>query len=79
VPRSERPEAAGRLLELALATRAVVAAGLVPGDNDVDEALVEVLLGLVGRAPRVFERLVGLEVLPCAGELEAFVEVRWRP
>jgi hypothetical protein len=66
--RRERPEAAGCLLELALATRAVAAAGLVPGDDDMDEALVEVFLGLVGGPPRVLQRLVGREVLARAGE-----------
>jgi hypothetical protein len=35
----------------------------VPGDDHVDEPLEEVLLGRVGRAPRVLERLVRFEVL----------------
>jgi hypothetical protein len=79
VPGRERPEAAGRLLELAFAARAVAAAGLVPGDDDVDEALVEVLLGLVGGPPRVLQRLVRLEVLAGAGECEPPLEIRLRP
>jgi hypothetical protein len=75
----ERSEPPGRLLELALAAGTVVARGLVPGDDDVDEALEEVLLGRVGRAPRVLERLVGLEVLAGAGVVQPQLEVRRRP
>jgi hypothetical protein len=75
----ERPEPPGCLLQLALAAGMVPAAGLVPGDDDVDEPLEEVLLGSVGRPPRVFERLVRREVLTRAGELEAAIEVRRRP
>jgi hypothetical protein len=75
----ERPETPRRLLELPLAAGPVAAAGLVPGDDDVDEALEEVLLGRVGGAPGVLERLVSLEVLACPRELEASVEVRSRP
>ena len=63
----ERAEPPGCLLELALAPGAVAAAGLVPGDDDVDETLEEVLLGRVCGAPRVLERLVRLEVLAGAG------------
>ena len=63
----ERAEPPGCLLELALAAGTVVAPGLVPGDDDVDEALEEVLLGRVRRAPRVLERLMRLEVLAGAG------------
>jgi hypothetical protein len=59
----ERAEPPGCLFELALATGTVVAPGLVPGDDDVDETLEEVLFGRVCLAPRVLERLVGLEVL----------------
>jgi hypothetical protein len=59
----ERAEPPGCLFELALATGTVVAPGLVPGDDDVDETLEEVLFGRVCRAPRVLERLVGFEVL----------------
>ena len=59
----ERAEPSGCLLELALAAGTVVAPGLIPGDDDVDEPLEEVLLGGVGCAPRVLERLVRLEVL----------------
>ena len=59
----ERAEPPGCLLELALAAGTVVAPGLVPGDDDVDETLEEVLLGRVCGTPRVLERLVRLEVL----------------
>ena len=75
----ERAEPPGCLLELALAAGAVVAPGLVPGDRDVDETLEEVSFGRVRRAPRILERLVRLEVLARAGEVEAAVEVRRRP
>lgn len=78
--RRERAEAPRRLLELALATGVVAAAGLVPRDDDVDEALEEVLLGRVGRPPRVLERFVRLEVLAPAREIEPPLEVvRPRP
>ena len=63
----ERPEPPGCLLELALATGTVITPGLVPGDDNVDETLEEVLLGGVRRAPRVLERLVRFEVLARAG------------
>ena len=80
MPRRERTEAARSLLELPLAARTVAAAGLVPRDDDVDEALKEVLLGRVGGPPCVLERLVRLEVLPGAREYEAVLEVlRLRP
>ncbi len=75
----ERAEPPGRLLELALAAGAVVASGLVPGDDDVDEPLEEVFFGRVRCAPRVLERFVRLEVLAGARQSEAAVEVRRRP
>ena len=76
----ERVEPPGRLLELPLAARLVPAAGLVPGDDDVDEPLEEVLLGRLRGAPRVLERLVRGEVLTCPGEVEPAFEVsRQRP
>ena len=59
----ERAEPPGCLLELPLAAGTVVAPGLVPGDDDVDETLEEVLFGRVRRAPGILERLVRLEVL----------------
>ena len=75
----ERAESPGCLLELALTTGPVVAPGLVPGDDDVDEALEEILLGRVRCAPRVLEGLVRLEVLAGTGEVEPSLEVRRRP
>lgn len=75
----ERAEPPGCLLELALAAGTVVAPGLVPGYDDVDETLEEVSFGRVRRAPRILERLVRLEVLARAGEVEPAVEVRRRP
>ena len=71
----ERRQAPGGLLELALATRAVPAAGLVPGDGDVDEALEEVLLGPIRRPPRVLERLVRGEELAAPDQAEAALEI----
>ncbi len=60
---------ADRLLELALGSDLPAAAGLVPGDGDVDEALEEVAFGLGRRAPGEFELLVRGEVLAGAYEL----------
>ena len=78
--RRERPEPALRLLELPLEPRPVPPAGLVPGDNDVNEPLEEVLLLGLRRAPGVLERLVGGEVLAVPGKLEASLEIsRDRP
>jgi hypothetical protein len=79
VLRCERPKPPGRFLQLALAAGTVAATSLVPGHDDVDEPLEEVLFGRVGRAPRVLERLVRGEVLARARELEAADEVRRRP
>ena len=72
---AERPEPARGLLELPSAARLVATACLVPGDHDVDEPLEEVLLGGVGGAPRVFERLVCGEVFSRPRQLQATREV----
>jgi hypothetical protein len=77
VRRREGGEPARGLLELPLAARLVAAACLVPGDDDVDEPLEEVLLGGLGRAPGVLECLVRGEVLAGAGEIEPAGEVRF--
>ena len=69
--RREGPEPALRLLELPLESDPIPAAGLVPGDDDVDEPLEEVLLLGIGRAPRILERLVRGEVLAPPREVEA--------
>jgi hypothetical protein len=66
----ERREPALRLLELPAAADEVAAPVLVPGDDDVDEALEEVALLRRRLPPRLLERLVGLEVAPVARELE---------
>ena len=66
----ERPEPSLRLLELTLEADPVPAARLVPRYDDVHEPLEEVLLLGLGRAPGILERLVCLEVLARARELE---------
>ena len=67
-------EAAGRLLELALAARPVPATPVMPGDCDVDEPLEEVAL-LGGRfAPLVLELLVRLEVRALTDQSDAMLE-----
>ncbi len=73
--RCERPEPAGGLLQLPQAADLVATTGLVPGDDDVDEPLEEVLLRGLRSAPRILERLVRGEVLPGAGEVEAPLEI----
>ena len=70
------PEPPGRLLELALAADAVRAAGLIPRDGHVDEALVEVALGLFRRPPGELELLVRREELSGADQLDAAQEPR---
>ena len=73
------PEPAGGLLQLPLAADAVAAAGLVPGDGHVDEALEEVALLVGSRAPGVLELLVGGEELAAADQVETALELRRRP
>ena len=68
---SVRSEPPRRLRELPLAADPPAAPGLVPGDRDVDEALEEVPLGRCRRAPCLLERLVRLEEVPGAQEVEA--------
>jgi len=63
VRRGVARESSRSLLELPLAADAVPAAGLVPGDRDVDEPLEEVALRLRGGSPGVLELLVGGEEL----------------
>jgi hypothetical protein len=67
--RRERPEPPRRLLELPLGAGAPATTRLVPGDDDVYEALEEVLLRGLGCAPRVLEGLVRGEVLAGPGKL----------
>jgi hypothetical protein len=76
----ERAEAAGRLLELPLAAGPVAATRLVPRDDDMHEALEEVLLSGIRGAPGILERLVRREVLAGAGQFEAATQIsRDRP
>jgi hypothetical protein len=69
VLRSVGAEAAGSLFQLPLAADAVAAAGLVPGDGEVDEALEEIALLVRRGAPRVLELLVGGEELTAADQV----------
>jgi hypothetical protein len=55
------------LVDLAAAADLVAAPGLVPGDDHVHEALVEVALLGGGRSPGELELLVRLEVAAGAG------------
>ena len=78
--RRERRQPAFRLLELPLEPGAVPAAGLVPGDDDVDEALKKVPFGRLCGAPSILERLVRGEVLALPREVEAARQIsRDRP
>ena len=64
--RCERREPPPALLELPRAPGEIPAAVLVPGDDRVDKPLEEVALVRSGGAPRILERLVGLEVAAVA-------------
>ena len=68
--RCVRTESPRRLLELALASRAVLALRVEPGDGHVHETLEEVTL--LGRrcTPLVLELLVGVEVPALADQLK---------
>jgi hypothetical protein len=80
VERRERREPPCRLLELPPRCDGTAAAGLVPGDRDVDETLEEVALLGRRRPPGVLERLVRGEELAAPNELEPARElVRDRP
>jgi hypothetical protein len=68
--RRVRPEPPRGFLELPLAPDTVPARGLVPGDRDVDETLVEVPLGRFCRPPNVLELLVRGEVLTATDQVE---------
>jgi hypothetical protein len=69
-----RAESPLRLYELPFESSAVSALVLVPGDDDVDEALEEVALVAVRRAPGELERLVRVEIAAGTGELESLVQ-----
>ena len=68
--RRERLETTNRLRELPLAPGAVPPASVVPGDRDVDETLVEVLLRRLCGPPGLLELLVRLEVLAAPDQLD---------
>jgi hypothetical protein len=58
----------------------LAAAGLVPGDRDVDETLEEVALGQLGGTPRILQFFVGREELAGPDQLQAaFERIRLRP
>ena len=65
-----RAESTRRLLELALAPRAVLALRVEPGDGHVHETLEEVALFARGNSPLLLEFLVGIEVPPGADQLK---------
>jgi hypothetical protein len=71
----ERPEPSRRLLQLPLAADSPPASGLVPRDDEVHEALEEVALRGLRRAPRELELLVRVEVPPGADQLETAREL----
>ena len=79
VRRRVRREPARRLLELPRAAGPVPAAGLVPGDGDVDKALVEVPLLRRRPAPLELELLVRGEELAAANQVKAALETRLEP
>src|SRR5215210_2836612 len=72
--RGEWRQAPLGLRELPFAANTVAAAGLVPGNGDVDETLEEVLLGRISRAPGVLKRFVCLEIRAVTHELEPSLE-----
>ena len=74
VRRRVGPEPPLRLLELPPAPVLVPPPGLVPRDDDVDEALVEVPLLRGGGAPRELQLLVRLEVRTPARKRKSFLE-----
>jgi len=69
---------ADRLLELALGSDSPTAAGLVPDDRHVNEALEEVAFGRRRRTPGELELLVRGEVLACTDELNSLEEAARR-
>jgi hypothetical protein len=75
VRRRERPEAPQRLLQLACGGNRPAATRLVPGDRDVNEALVEVALGGVRGTPDELQLLVCLEIPVLPDQLETAVEL----
>ena len=70
-----RAEPARRLLELPLVSGPISAAGVMPSDSDVDEALEEVALGCVGGPPEILQHLVGRKVFAAVDQLEPSLEL----
>ncbi len=64
------------LHELPLGAHSVAAPGLVPGDRDVDEPLIEVALAGRRRTPCRLELLVRREELAAADQLEPALKRR---
>ena len=79
VGRGEGRESPRRLLELPPRCDGTAAAGLVPGDRDVDEPLEEVALLRLCGAPDVLEHLVRREELILPDQVEPALELRLRP
>jgi CheY-like chemotaxis protein len=74
VLRSERGQAALRLLQLPFTAHEVAATTLIPGDHYMHEPLEEVSLLRLGPTPGLLERLVRLEVASGPREREAVGE-----
>jgi hypothetical protein len=71
VPRRVRRKSPGRFLELAFAADAPSAAGLVPGDRDVDQPLEKIALSRLGGPPGLLELLVCVKVPAGSDQLES--------
>jgi hypothetical protein len=67
---SERREPPFCLVELAGGRDRAAATGLIPGDGDMDEPLVEVTFRGVRGAPDELELLVGLEICTLSDQVE---------
>ncbi len=70
---SKRCEAPKRLHALPFGCHRLASSALIRRDDDVDETLEEISLLLGAGPPRLLERLVRLEVGPCARQGKALV------